>query len=550
MRLRIKSKNLSFKIILVIVILLFPMTCYMIYSAEKSQEIIIGHTITNMENIANLYLNELEDDIESINVFVMNMEQNDQNLLILSDQSDRDTCYIAAIGVLLTMREHMAVKKDADLYYFYSEFLGEGMSAETSDTLTKKQIERVIFSSDEIEHTRKWQFISIEDTKWMLHVNFWGDLLIGSGIQLDSFEQVIRDNIAYETVQIVMDDKPEIEIPKGYLAVTRQCMDRGIYLHILIEKEEVLRNLPFLQRIGYMVALIHFMMIPIMILVLQILVLKPLKTINIALHGLKKNSAVRIEGKANTNDFENVYHTFNEMADQIVELKIMNYEQELYKQQIELRNLQLQVKPHFLFNSLNLMYNLVAMHEYKSVQKMLLYLSDYFRYINVGDYEFALFQEELELIEKYMEIGAIRYPNAFVVDYEIDDAVREVEIPQLLVHNFVENIIKHGLDLKRINHIKLKAYVEDSKAVFYIIDDGVGMEKEQAENINKGMFRYSDQKNHLGLKNSWRRIHYYYGEQGEMLIKSELGKGTTVILNIPVTHSKESEWKIGRGGNV
>ena len=69
------------------------------------------------------------------------------------------------------------------------------------------------------------------------------------------------------------------------------------------------------------------------------------------------------------------------------------------------------------------MYNLVAMNEIKSVQKMLLYFGDYFRYINVGENDFSLFQEELELIEKYLDISKIRYPDIFEVEYKISDEV-------------------------------------------------------------------------------------------------------------------------------
>ena len=112
-------------------------------------------------------------------------------------------------------------------------------------------------------------------------------------------------------------------------------------------------------------------------------------------------------------------------------------------------------------------------------------------------------------------------------------------IPRLLIHNFVENVIKHGLVLTRKNHILLKAYIEGEYVFFQIRDDGAGMPRSQAERISQGVFEYEDGRKHVGLQNSYRRIKCYYGEKGSLMIRSEIGKGTLVTVKIPVKYGEK-----------
>lgn len=530
-----KRRSISVMIVGIIVLLILPMNIYMLYSAQRSQEIILEHTENNLENLANLYISDLQAQVESINNYMIDLEKNNVFLADITKLTDWDYYYIAGLGLRQNFEDHMATSKDANFYFYYSETMNHGMVIENSEELTKTQLQEVIFSHKDTWQLRKWKIREVDGTKWLVHIVQWRNVYIGAGIQLDYLEKFIAENTENERIQAHITEEKTIGKSEGFLTVSKRCGYLNAYLHLQIEKEDVIRNLPVLQRLGYQIALIELLSIPIMIFVIQRLVLRPLKTLRLSLNQLKTDPKARITEKASTEDFDSVFRIFNSMADEIVQLKIDNYESKLERQKVELRNLQLQIKPHFLFNSLHLMYNLVAMNEIKSVQKMLLYFANYFRYINVGENDFSMFQEELELIEEYLDISQIRYPGIFDVEYEISDEVREAMVPQLLVHNFVENIIKHGLALHRENHILLKAYVENEKAVFCIQDNGVGMSKEQANKINQGIFIYEDGKNHLGLRNSFRRVRHFYGDQGSIYIESEEGMGTCVTLRLPVS---------------
>jgi sensor histidine kinase YesM len=222
------------------------------------------------------------------------------------------------------------------------------------------------------------------------------------------------------------------------------------------------------------------------------------------------------------------------MADSIKNLKIENYEKEIAKQKMELRNLQLQTRPHFLLNMFKLIYGLVQMQDLKSIQKTVLYLSHYFRYIFRSGNELESFEQEYNLIREYLEISEIRYPELFSAEYEVEQDVFKAKVPPLLFHNFVENVIIHALVEGVTVDIKMTARYIDGWLEFILTDNGSGMKQDTLDRINSGKFTMDDGKRvHLGVYNSYQRIRYYYGEESELRIESVVGEGTSVIIRLP-----------------
>lgn len=533
-----RKPSLSFVLILLIVFMILPTNFYMLYSAGQSQEIIVENAVADLEHIASIYMSGLNGQRQNINNFVNRVEENDVFLSRICGAKDWDTYYIAGMGLRNVMEEHMALYRDGDIYFYYADSMQHGMLVDNEKDVEKERLKEVLFAGQGKGTGQKWQMIVVDDAQWLVHVNSRKDVFLGAGIRLDDIVAAIEGNMD-KPVQVFLDDQGAAGELPGVITVTRQCGRQNLYLHIQVERKDIISSLSLLQQLGYYFAFVDLLLIPLVLLLLRHFALGPLEVLDDAINCLKKDTSYRIRQKANTQNFDKLYGSFNKMADEIVALRIDNYEHRLKRRRIELMNLRLQIKPHFLFNSLNLMYTLVQINEYKSVQIMLLYLSDYFRYINVGDRDFSLFHEEYLLIQKYLETARIRYPDTFTVEYDIEDEALEAMVPQLLVHNFVENTVKHGLDLRKKNQILLKARLEGENLVVCVEDNGVGMPREQAESISRGSFEYADGKKHLGMENSYRRIQYYYGEKGSIRIISEPGSGTKIILRFPAQVTEE-----------
>lgn len=128
----------------------------------------------------------------------------------------------------------------------------------------------------------------------------------------------------------------------------------------------------------------------------------------------------------------------------------------------------------------------------------------------------------------------MRYPEWYEVIYEVDPEALDVEVPPLLIHNFIENVFKHVIDYDEKVQIRLEAYIQGEEAIFIIADDGPGMLPQMAENINNGIFpNENDGRVHVGIANSYRRIKYFYGDRGSLTVTSEPGMGTCFTIIVP-----------------
>lgn len=267
------------------------------------------------------------------------------------------------------------------------------------------------------------------------------------------------------------------------------------------------------------------------------LVLKPLKQINKAHEQLQLgNQEYRITRTASSIEFAEAYRSFNEMAENLQKLKIQIYENQIEKQQIELRNLQLQIRPHFLLNTFNLIYSLAEKKESEPIQNITIYLSEYFRYLFRSNKQLELFVKEMKLIQGYIYMASIRYENLVELSVDLDPEIEFVRTPPLLIHNFIENAVKYGFRQGKMLHIDLQGRYDEGKVIFTVTDDGSGMSDDILER-NQKMFQGElipeNANGHLGLYNSYKRLKYFYGNEANITLTSEPGEITCFTICFP-----------------
>ncbi|KLU66974.1 MULTISPECIES: sensor histidine kinase [Desulfosporosinus] len=196
----------------------------------------------------------------------------------------------------------------------------------------------------------------------------------------------------------------------------------------------------------------------------------------------------------------------------------------------ELKALQAQINPHFLFNALNTIVALVRTDGEKA-RKLLIQLGEFFRKnIQRGD-KFVTLRQELEHIRAYLTIEQARFGDNLKVVENIQAEAEDWQLPALTLQPLVENAIKHGIYPKiEGGTVDISCWVEDNALRVVISDDGVGIEAERLEEIyqKKGN---SSQGMGLGLSNVNDRLKYLYGSG--LLIESEQGKGTRILFSIP-----------------
>ena len=308
-------------------------------------------------------------------------------------------------------------------------------------------------------------------------------------------------------------------------------------MNIEISRKEVLGKVSFVQRLLQSMAVLYLILIPILYMILRKILIQPLRRVNYAHRQIEEgNGQYRIEDQAKAAEYMELYTSFNKMADNLNQLKIESYEKEISKQKMELRNLQLQIRPHFLLNTFNLIFTLSQRKENAMIQETVIYLSDYFRYIFRNEKELEIFTNELRLIKGYVKMASIRYFGKIEAEYDLDPELDFVRMPPLLIHNFVENAVKYGVKQQEGLHIKIVGRYVDKMVKFSISDDGNGMNPEMLERNQKmfsGELKPENQSEHLGLYNSLKRLKYFYGENAKIEVTSELGKGTVFRISFP-----------------
>lgn len=196
----------------------------------------------------------------------------------------------------------------------------------------------------------------------------------------------------------------------------------------------------------------------------------------------------------------------------------------------EIAFLQAQIKPHFLFNVLNVIASLCRL-DIEKAREMILDLSEYLRY----SFDFknldrsVSIQEELEFVEKYVKIEQARFKDKFDISYELDD-VSGLWISPLTIQPLVENSVRHGIRKKKDTGnitVRIKRY--EGYYSVEVKDDGEGIEKDKLVNLNSDEY-FEGQG--TGLYNINRRLNMLYGSR--LWIFSESGKGTKVTFSIPI----------------
>lgn len=247
-----------------------------------------------------------------------------------------------------------------------------------------------------------------------------------------------------------------------------------------------------------------------------------------------KEGSLDIEFQVNSEDEIGLLASgFNAMIRRVQELLTnINFEQKK-KREYELALIQAQIKPHFLYNTLDVIYTLSEMGRARDVQRTTKALADFYRAALSKGRETITIEEEIRNVKDYLSIQRIRYSDVFTFEFDIRGEVLGGLIPKLTIQPLVENAIYHGLKTKgSLGLLKVTGEIVEGKIKIIVSDDGVGMLPERLEALVKKP-ESPEQAVGYGLRNVNDRIQLYFGDEYGLQIESQLGQGTEVTLWLP-----------------
>ena len=230
-------------------------------------------------------------------------------------------------------------------------------------------------------------------------------------------------------------------------------------------------------------------------------------------------------------------NSFRRMMDEINRLIDEVYVNKIALKEYELKALQAQINPHFLYNTLSMMNWMAIRSNQMDISKVTLALSTFYRTALSKGEDMVTVENCIRNMEAYLEIQLTMHDNNFTVEWETDPEIKNEKMPKLLLQPVVENAIEHGIDEKEEGDKKISLSFKGvgDDVVITVRDNGMGMEQEKAETL------VTYQAKGYGLKNVNDRIRLLYGEEYGIRIFSAPGEGTNVVMRFPKEGKKHED---------
>lgn len=410
-------------------------------------------------------------------------------------------------------------------------------------------VTRMIYDRDTYEEIGLIAIMIKKEYLESIYKDLSSETINNISILSEQHEDILNQNTGAENLLQGFLDR-RIESDKGYY------MDKQhdtLVSYILLEDPQwkIIYHIPLkklyreINTLRYWV----FLMILYALIILSILsvltavdIVNPIKKLVEGMKNLEKGGAHRDIKLDRDDELGYLSDSFNRMSQKIDYLVNCIYKEELALKEAEIKALQAQINPHFLYNTLeniNWMARLNGVPEISETVSALASLLD--AGIGRGDRLIPL-KEELNYIDNYMTILKSRYEDRLQVVKHVEEDLLSTQIPRLLIQPLVENAVKHGIEKsRRAGVISLDAYRDKDDVVIEITDNGIGMTEEELELINSKLreagFDYekgqvSGSKS-VGLENVNRRIKLFYGDCYGINIESRFDEYTRVIVRMP-----------------
>lgn len=572
-----KKASLRFRLIVGFLAVTVPLFCLLIYINYYAMDVVRNQVGQSTKNMLSMYMNEIDRTLEDGENYIYNyIAKNSDLTTYATSELGSANYFFAKVRTQNQMVADMSSFEHVNMIFVYSpdndELLstvyrgGDVTDYEDASSALREFLSR---QNDASLAEKKWKVIQyngqsaivrLVKTDYGQVMGIWIDMnrLMVPFLYLDIGESgqamfvsedgtILTDTSIGEIVQgnkLLLPSLSEpysvLEGETDYIIVATKSKFSDVYLSLLVPESQLLQQLPYFQRLIYLIPLAGAAVLSIYLLFLRNTLLKPMSDLIKGMRQIKRGELRARLGNEKSKEFSIINDTFNDMAAEIQDLKINVYEEQIRTQKAELKHLQAQINPHFLLNAINIIYNLAELNKNDLIKRMSTHISKYFRFVTRTNVSFVSVANELEHIESYLEIQRLRFPNYLKFELSVEQGLEQAAIPPLLIQPFVENAIKHGFEMSEEPfqievHLRWGSSEAEENPAYEIIilDNGRGISEEQLAELNDDhSFLYSGEGN-LGIWNVRQRLKLQFGAAAQMMISPGEPKGTCIKLMIP-----------------
>ena len=275
--------------------------------------------------------------------------------------------------------------------------------------------------------------------------------------------------------------------------------------------------------------------------VLSRLLSRPLQQLETAMEQFEQDADhFAFQAVRGTREVQNLSDSFGHMVGRIQQLMTTVREEEIVLRKTELKALQAQINPHFLYNTLDSIAWMCERGKNADAVQMVHALARLFRISISRGHELIPIRSEVQHAQSYLQIQSVRYKDQFSYEFDVEEGCLEYLCNKITLQPIIENAIYHGVNgLVDEGRIVIRVFSRDDDIFFTVEDNGVGMEPEQIEEIFR---RKPDGKSGIGIKNVNDRLKIWFGEKYGVTITSVPDEGTCVTVRMPKVR-EESEYE-------
>lgn len=502
----------------------------------------IGHLL-------NIYETSLEYGLNSTDNNLLSIAQEQKSLEELSNAEEARR-YYAATDLLDIIKRLRSNNDTVDMLIAIGNY--ENDVSDASARLTVKDRDAIIAYMNDRRAERKdgekmptgtqgWIVVTVGKEQYLLRSYDTQDYSAAAWIKADTFlDQVLR--LEHDTNRILaLEDKEGVRIAgeayEGTKSMEVWRKEIGKYHLILVctvEGNTIYEQIPLLPVAILSIVLLMIGLLAWLYWYVRREIFQPIRALMYTIEYIQNGDyRHRVETRCENREFSVLNAAFNTMLDTIVELRISEYERQLCQKEAEIKYFQMQIKPHFFLNAIATIHSMSFDNRGEEIRAYIAALSDNIRYMFKAGLHTVPIAEELDHLEKYLEMQEILYPGCVFCYMDRPQELMESQIPQMILHTFLENKYKHTVKVGNILSIYIavkEIQRQGQKALEVTIEDDGEM---FPENVIQKKWEINDQNGHgVGLYNVARTMEIMYG-MPDLLKFDNISGGTKITICFP-----------------
>lgn len=560
-----KNKSFQSHIIMLVLTITLPLiliiTIFNIYTVKKANQRVYESSI----NTINLYKNSLESDLKNLESLMVSLVASDPSYSQLKYSQSSFKKYSNIYNVISKYQNFMSTYSIVGAMHLYSK-INDIYRTEyqgTYDYYLKQDLSNVIYKLLDSQHnpTQKgWFYILIDENAFLIRIIGKDGLFTVCIVDMErvpvpqSLNQynLMDGFIVYgtenaipvilndflDTGKIESDTSNFLKLSNGnsYILTNVFSQYASTNIYYFHYTDGIFGILDMVQICLLFFSILLSMLLPSILIFMYKQSFKPMKYIISTMEKIKDG---QIDIKMDTNhkilEYKKLSLTFNDLMEQIKNLKIESYETEISEQKTRFLLLQSQIRPHFYLNCLKNIQALTYQKQYEKIHILVLNLSEYLRFLFRDGCSMVSLQKELCSIKSYIKLQEISIANTPQCVIEVDNSLNNIEIPPLSLLTFVENSIKHANLPNTQLIIRIKAVLLNSQDGTYlnltITDNGPGFTQEILDILNSQAIDYNPE--HIGIPNVKKRLELLYKDKSSIYF-SNIINGSCIEIFIPL----------------